>query len=244
MHDPMVVAFEVKLPIPSRAKWAERRFDGRRWGWSRRRWTDTKELMPWWRARSWRFALAGRVYQSRTVVTVWHVEPDGHDSGQVCKHYERRQDDAGKWHTKWKHGWRWHIHHWHIQVHVLQSLRTRLFDRCELCGRKGSPNFSHSWDGDRLGWWKFRSRRGLYHYHCSGYVSMEHRSKTDEAIIRHLVAALRLERDETEEQVLAFLCDAETRGFEFKHAYRLWTMLGYERAGGYKLVRKPERATR
>jgi len=60
MHDPMVVAFEIRRPWPRR-----RRLVGRRY----------------WPA----------------LITIWHVEPNGHDSGEVCKHSHRWQEPDGTW---------------------------------------------------------------------------------------------------------------------------------------------------
>lgn len=160
MHDPMVVAFKVPSPIPKRDRWQDKHhYKGRRWGWTRRRRTNPENrgqpVYPWWRPAGWTFAAAGQVWRWRTLSTVWHVEPGGADAFTVCKHASH---------------WKWHVHHWKIQVPPLQDLRARLFDRCEECGRKGRPNFSHQWDDKGLGWWKFRSRKGLYHLQCSGYL--------------------------------------------------------------------------
>lgn len=242
MHDPMVVAFKVLSPIPKRDRWRGEYYKGRRWGWTRRRRTNQENLgepvYRWWRPKGWTFALAGRVWSWRTLATVWHVEPGGRDSGEVCKHYIRWQDDDGQWHSKMKRAWKWHVHHWHLQVHPLQGLRARLFDRCELCGRKGRPNISYQWDGKRLGWWKFRSRPGLYHMECSGYKHLQQERESDETLIRHLFAAVRVQRDETEPETLAWLTDPSGRALEFAEAYRLQKVLGYQRDSGYKLVKK------
>jgi hypothetical protein len=87
------------------------------------------------------------------LITVWHREPGGHDSGTVCSYR-----------THWRHPW-----HWRIQVHPLQTLRRRLLTRCSWCGgrsRKGDwVNISHQWDGKRGPWW--RGERGLFHRDCS-----------------------------------------------------------------------------
>lgn len=228
MHDPMVVAFKVPFPFPKRERWLDKHYKGRRWGWTRRRRTNPENLgepvFRWWRPQGWTFALAGRVWSWRSLATVWHVEPGGRDAFKVCKH-------AGRW--------KWHVHHWHIQIGLLQSLRARLFDRCELCGRKGRPNISHQWDGKRLGWWKFRSREGLYHMECSGYQHLKRERERDEALIRHLFAALRVDRDESEADTLASLTDPGNRTLEFAEAYRLTKVLGYERNDNYKLVKAP-----
>jgi hypothetical protein len=130
MHDPLVVAFQMRRPWPRRSLAGRRR-----WYWP-------------------------------PIVTVWHREPRGRDSGEVCRHY-RHDTDTGK--TTILHGWRWHVHHWRIQIHAVQELRRRLLTRCAWCGgphRKADPvNISHQWDGPRGPWW--RGERGLYHWECS-----------------------------------------------------------------------------
>lgn len=227
MHDPMVVAFEIPSPRPRRDKWREKA-DAKRWGrWGlcRSRRTNEKNrgepTYPWWRPKGWTLRLAGRSYKLGTLATVWHVEPGERDAGTVCK---------------WSGRWRWHVWHWHLQIHVLQDTRARLLDRCTECGRKGRPNVSHQWDGKRLGWRKFRSREGLFHMECSSLVHLRRTQATDEGLIRHLVAALRVQRDETEAETLAWLTRHEVTGIEFAHMYRLQKLLGYERDDDYKLV--------
>jgi len=136
MHDPLVVAFEIRRPWPKR--------------------------------------IGGDVYWP-AMVTVWHREPGGRDSGEVCKHHVRTQNARGEWTSKANGWWRLHVHHWKIQMPPLQKLRRRLLTRCAWCGgksRKGdSVNFSHSWDGLRSRWWQ--GERGLYHADCS-YIFSAH----------------------------------------------------------------------
>jgi hypothetical protein len=121
MHDPLVVAFEIKRP------------------WPRRR---TRPGRHYWPA----------------LITVWHREPRGADALSVCKHGTR---------------WRWHVHHWRLQVPPLQHLRRFLLTRCAWCGgksRKGDMvNVSHSWDGPTGRWWQ--GEPGLYHSDCSSVMS-------------------------------------------------------------------------
>lgn len=136
MHDPLVVAFEIRRP-----------------------WPKKRDSTGW---RYW-----------PPLITVWHREPGGHDSGDVCAHTRRYQDDHGRWQAEVQHAWRWHVHHWKIQVHGLQRLRRRLLTRCTWChgrSRKGDTvNFSLSWDGPRGRWW--RGEPGLYHHDCSSIAS-------------------------------------------------------------------------
>lgn len=110
------------------------------------------------------------------LVTVWHREPGGHDSGEVCKHYRRVFDEATRtWELQPRNGWRWHLWHYHLQVHPLQDLRRWALTRCAWCGgrsRKGDyVNTSHSWDGPRGRWWQ--GAPGVFHGDCSS-VSHAH----------------------------------------------------------------------
>jgi hypothetical protein len=151
MHDPYVVAFEIRRPWPRISK------------------MRTKQ-------RSFRlpFVRYGQLeFYFPCMVTIWHVEPGGRDSGEVCKHYTRVQDADGKWSYKFHRGWRFHIHHWRIQVGPLQDLRRWALTRCEWCGGrsrgKDQADNSHQWDRERGPWW--RGERGLYHRDCSAIHS-------------------------------------------------------------------------
>lgn len=196
MHDPMVVAWKIRNPWPSRS------------------------------------TAVGRNWYFRPLVTIWHVEPGGRDSGSVCKHSRQR---GGRWAADGR--WRWHVWHWHIQISPLQEIRARLFDRCALCGRKGRPNISHQWDGPGVGWRKWRSRQGLYHDQCSSLVSLRRTKESDETLIRHLFAGFAVHLDMDESDLLAMLTDPNRRGLDFAEARRLTHLLGYERDEQYRLVR-------
>jgi hypothetical protein len=71
---------------------------------------------PWPRRNS----LGGRRYWP-ALITVWHVEPGGHDAFEVCKHSSH---------------WQWHVWHWKVQIRPLQQLKRFLFERCIECGRR------------------------------------------------------------------------------------------------------------
>ncbi len=172
MHDPMAVAFDVPAPTLRRSGLRAHRNDPR-WGVRVRRRTNPENLgertYRWWRPRGYRLFLHGQEYRVGTLATVWHVEPGGRDSGQVCPHYRRQQQADGTWTTTRLHGWRWHVHHWRIQVPALQELRRRLLTRCEWCSgpsrKRDRVNVSHQWDRGPSPWW--RGDRGLYHHDCS-----------------------------------------------------------------------------
>lgn len=140
MHDPLMVAFEIRRPWPKRINETNRHY----------RWP--------------------------TLITVWHREPNGHDSGTVCKHVMRLQGADGQWRYRIRWQWYLHVQHWKIQIPPLQQLRRRLLTRCAWCGGrhvKGDPvNLSHQWGGSRGRWWK--GETGLYHHGCSP-IAQAHR---------------------------------------------------------------------
>lgn len=141
MHDPMVVAFDIRRPWPQVRRL--RKGDPQR----------TR------RGLSWPFAYTGRreLYWP-AVVTVWHVEPGGADALTVCGSRSRWQ-----WHV---HHWRIQVQ---PLQHLRRSLLTRCA-HCGGRSVKGNRvNVSHSWDGERAPWW--RGEVGLYHNACSAIVS-------------------------------------------------------------------------
>jgi hypothetical protein len=149
MHDPMVVAWDIRRPIPRRA-------------------TGGGPPVRWKISGSF-WTVAGVRLYFPSLITIWHVEPGGHDAGEVCKHYRREQGPDGKWETTFLHGWKWPVHHWKIQVGPLQTLRRWALTRCAWCGgrstKKDPVNTSHSWDGPRGRWWQ--GEPGLFHGDCS-----------------------------------------------------------------------------
>lgn len=174
MHDPLVVAFEIRRPWPRRSR-PDPNPGQPRWRFKLHHTCGThckhepydRDPFPWWKPRSWTpfWTLAGRRYFFPSLVTIWHREPDGHDSGEVCRWW--RTDRHGQ--RVASRRWRLHIHHWIIQVPALQELRCSLLTRCTWCGgrstRRNRVNVSHQWDGPRAPWW--RGETGLYHGGCS-----------------------------------------------------------------------------
>lgn len=176
MHDPDTVAFDIRRPWPKRSRDYDAKPDQPRWRFKlhhnhRADCPATCPGLPWWRPSSWTsgWTVAGRGLYWPSLITVWHREPSGADSGDVCKHYIRWRDDSGKWQTTILHGWRWHIHHWRLQIHPLQQLRRWALTRCSWCGGRSRTgdyvNTSHQWDGPRGPWW--RGEPGLFHRDCS-----------------------------------------------------------------------------
>lgn len=175
MHDPMVVAFDIRRPWPTPSGGGNR---SKRWS---------------FRGSFWR--VAGRTLYWPSLITVWHVEPGDRDSGEVCKHYRREKTPDG-YRTVWMRGWRWHVHHWRIQVHPLQNLRRWALTRCAWChGRstKSDPvNVSHQWDGPRGRWWQ--GEPGLFHSVCSGVYQAHRQCMCAEPLFSHHLGYGRCER--------------------------------------------------
>lgn len=68
----------------------------------------------------------------------------------------------------WRHP-RWHVWHWHLQIHPLQRLRRWLFTRCRHCGgRVGSgPVVGRGWGSPPRRWFEsFRGERDIAHADC------------------------------------------------------------------------------
>lgn len=195
MHDPLVVAFEIRRPWPGRSDWGKPPKE--RWRFKLHHDCGShcehapfdRDPFPWWKPSSWSpfWTVAGRRWYFPSLITIWHREPGGRDSGEVCPHYVRWRDPNGKWQSKVVRRWKWHVHHWKIQVPPLQHLRRRALTRCAWCGgrsRKGDyVNVSHSWDGERGPWWK--GELGLYHSDCSSVHSAHRLCMCPDPLLRY-----------------------------------------------------------
>lgn len=114
MHDPEVVVFEIRRPIPKKWSGSSKRFIGQRW------------FPP--------------------MITVWHHEPGGADSGTICK---GMKGSGLSWHNL---GWAArHWRHLHFQVIPIQRIR-HYFVRCAGCGQRmrRSARFGTSWGGNEV----------------------------------------------------------------------------------------------
>lgn len=162
MHDPSVVVFDLHLPIPVR-RW--RSPAEPRWTLHRRRRTNQENLgepvYPWFRPQGYDCILAGRRIGLYQLVTIWHQEPQGRDSGTVCK--GMRGSDLNWHNVKWAVR---HRRHLHPQWHTYQRLRSWLFTRCEDCGHR------FFWKQARIGtgW----DAPGCLHEACSNVRHMRH----------------------------------------------------------------------
>lgn len=239
MHDPMVVAHEIRRPWPERSGFGDR---DRRWkvtiyrkhgidheGWNPRRWWLPSHWSP--------FVMAfGRSYWFPPLITVWHVEPNDRDALTVCRH--RVVDGDGEF-VRYSGAWKWHVWHWRLQYHFGQKLKRFLFERCIECHKRfpwGYSPVSGSWDGPRARW--FRRNELAYHFPCHALQELRRSRDTDGAIIRKLFAAFRLAEGLSESEALTRLTDAARNGsLEWHLGYRLQGILGFERNEQYELVK-------
>lgn len=228
MHDPMAVAFDLRLPIPKRDKWRDQFYKGRRWGWTRQRRTNPEHLgqpvYRWWKPRGWQFAAGGRVFGLYNFGTIWHVEPGGRDSGEVCKHHRQKADGTRSWNSRWK----WHVWHWRIQIAPVDNIRRYLLRRCGECGRRFPYKYapiSHQWDSPKLHWWSID--RHAYHHECSSLISLRRDKEQAHDAIRFLVGALRVSRDQSEAEFVASLPSITREDMRFL-VWRIERALGWE----------------
>lgn len=52
----------------------------------------------------------------------------------------------------WKHP-KWHFWHWKIQIHFIQQLKRRFWDKCSVCGKRGFPpgvGYIANWEGTQI----------------------------------------------------------------------------------------------
>lgn len=185
MHDPNVVAFNIRRPWPKREKMYDAKPGRPRWK-IRYRHDEChadcthgdRTLFPWWRPSSYRvfWTLAGRGFYWPSLITVWHVEPNNRDSGEVCKHFRQTPTNPTR-PTRPSSAWKWHVHHWRVQIHPLQALRRWALTRCEWCHGRSTKHdrvsISHQWDHESTPWW--RGEKGLFHYDCSS-IENAHRA--------------------------------------------------------------------
>lgn len=166
MHDPLFLALRVPAPWLTRSSLVQAR--GVRWALGRSRRTNPENLgeptYPWWVVAAYHPVLAGRTFRFAELVNVWHAEPGGRDSGEVCDYPHGLQLLA-------------HLPHLQLQVPVWQKWRRRLLTRCDWChGRSGrgrdTVNCAAGWERPDARWWQ--GERGLMHSDCAG-VSSAHR---------------------------------------------------------------------
>src|SRR6266403_407981 len=64
---------------------------------------------------------------------------------------------------------RWHLWHWKVQIHPLQTFKRWAFTRCASCGglfKWGQSGWTNQWDSTGPQW--FKSESDLHHDRCGG----------------------------------------------------------------------------
>lgn len=239
MHDPLVVAFEIPAPIPRHLEWRDPKPGQPRWALHRRRRTNPENrgqpVYHWWRPAGYSLVVAGRALGLNPVVTVWHREPRGADSGTICKHYVTTKD-AGRKPTE---AWRWHFWHWKIQVHATQWLKRRLWSRCAECGRsfrRRDMVIGTSWNGKGPRW--FRGEPDIIHRQCSELRGLRGQRERWANISRNLVAWVELATGRSEERIVDLVCGS-TSGWPYQERRDLAYLLGYESDDGGRWRKAP-----
>lgn len=217
MHDPLVVAWEIPSPFPRRVKWRDGK--GRRWGFDVSRRTNTedrgKRTYRWWRPRGYTLRLAGRAYGLGRLACIWHVEPGGADAFEVCKRSSH---------------WKWHVHHWRIQVYLLGHLKRFLLERCIECGLRYPWKYapvSHQWESPRTRWRDGTVKRN-YHHPCSTLVTTRRDLAMSMSTLASLAAMARVALDESEEEFIARLHQTPAAEAPELSRFQLEKALGWE----------------
>lgn len=164
MHSPEVMAFEIKRPWPKITKASKTGLQVR-YKWAK--WYDLRpsSFQSFWTIGPMEWYWPG-------IAVIWHMEPGGLDANTVCKINSH---------------WRWHIHHWSIQVFAIGNLRKVLFERCLHCGGKyrwNEARVSHNWYEPKSKW--FKVQRRSYHRGCSDVVHLKNQLSMLEESLRHL----------------------------------------------------------
>lgn len=124
MHDPLVIAHEIRRPWP--------KINVRRPG-------PGSPQGPRWSAF---WYIGAKELYFPPLVTVWHVEPDEQDAFTVCP-----RDGNWKWHVK-----HWQLQVSPLQT-LKRRLITRC-THCMGRSTKANPvNVAHQWDSPKLPWW-------------------------------------------------------------------------------------------
>lgn len=169
MHDPSFQVFEVHVPIPV-VRWKVRATPN---GLRRRRWTGGgpehlgKPMHNPLRPGGWDLVIARRLIGWWNVLEIWHDEPEGRDSGTVCKGHHGSKLDLHNVRWAWRH--RRHLHIYSPPVRRMVAWRKQ---RCAGCGHR------FRWKRDArhsLGW----SAREVYHSPCASLVTV--RSQLEDA---------------------------------------------------------------
>lgn len=233
MHDPMTLAWTIRRPFPQIRK-------------------RTMTHRPPFRWRSSHWYIGRWTFYWPSIIDCWHVEPKGHDSGEVCKHYlpagevsswkvwllpwyragKSSEHDPNGASYVWDKRWKWtHWRHWSLRFIPYMTFNRWAFQRCEKCGgksRRGHPvNVSHQWDGPRQRFGK--SRPGLFHGDCSSIISLKRTIATDAEALAELFHLGRTLLDLSEEEMIARLyCKTGDFTAAFHRRRQIETALGWK----------------
>ncbi len=170
MHDPLVLLWAIRRPPISPREWRRAlrldRHPSR--GWSR---------LPHF-------------------LDIWHREPGGRDSGQVCGRNPKR--------------YRWHIHHYHLRFWPVFNLRRWLFQPCARCGRR------FRYRDARMG---HMSSDKTWHNEC---MSLGHNESTLLVMTETMDRLLGLWGIESKEQLREVVVRPDERRDQFLLWYRPW----------------------
>lgn len=110
-------------------------------------------------------AIVDAVWDLETILDNHPFYPD-HPAHKAFQPLHRAINDLSR-KTGWRLHPRWHIWHWRLQIHPIQSLKRRLFTRCESCGKRfgrDEPVVSTDWKACGPRW--FRSEPHVFHGRC------------------------------------------------------------------------------
>ncbi len=151
MHDPEVIVFDIHAPIPKLTqKWNNTL---PRTGIRRRKRTNRENLSepvyPWYRPEGYDVTVIDNSVKMLELATVWHVEPDGRDSGSVCGRLPSGSDFT------WRNvRWAWdHREPLRIQWQLGRSYWRWFTQRCAECGhrfRRKEARFGVGWDSPEV----------------------------------------------------------------------------------------------
>lgn len=168
MHSPEVLVFSIRSPFPSmRHKLRDDQYP---------KWQSPIRFV---KGRGFRYSpfmrIAGYELYFDSWLDVWHMEPNGADSGTVCK-TKWYKDKQGR--DRAKQTWRWHFWHYKLSPSLLYKWRRYLFTRCAECGgpsRKGHVvNHSDGGFGGRPKTPLWCGEVHLYHSECLSKKTKQH----------------------------------------------------------------------
>ena len=164
MHDPMTVAFDIRIP----KFWQKKRHG---------------------------------IRPNIGLLTIWHVDPEKDGDENSCdwhgshfnEHWvaelDQLPEDARRavmfmwwmFHDKlrprawWRHP-KLHVHHWQLQIHLIQRFKRWAFSRCSKCGERFtwkdcSGNVIGTWSNDGPAW--FKNGENIRHMNCDGQCQEE-----------------------------------------------------------------------